>query len=161
MRGPKRAPPKKNRRTLGIFLIAVYSALGALSALPVGLAATVATVVPGATWDVAIGALLMTSLGLLLLTSCYGLWTLRAWGRKFSWWLYFFAIPLGATFLFPILPGQVVDASNTVANLVTMTIDVVILLYLRRAAVASLFDSAPMGSGPLVAQPASAVPSPS
>lgn len=158
---PKRVPRKKSRRPLGVFLIAVYSALGALSALPVGLAATVATAAPEATVDVAIGALLMTSLGLLLLTSCYGLWTLRSWGRKFSWWLYFLAIPLGATFFFPILPGQVVDASNTVANLITMAINVIILLYLRRAAVASLFDAAPMGPGPLVTQPASAVPSPS
>jgi uncharacterized membrane protein (DUF2068 family) len=161
MRRPKRVPPKKSRRTLGIFLIAVYSALGALSALPVGLAATVATAAPEATLDVAIGALLMTSLGLLLLISCYGLWTLRSWGRKFSWWLYFLAIPLGATFLFPILPGQVVDAGNTVANLVTMAIDVVILLYLRKTAVASLFESAPKDPAPLTAQPASAELSPS
>ena len=105
----------------GIVLIAIYSGLFALAGLPMG--CTVAFVgLPGASVMVLVGSLL-ASLAVFMLAAAYALWTLQAWGRAYTWWLYLACIPLGLMAIFPVFPGQQMSAGNTALQVIGIAID--------------------------------------
>ena len=123
----------------GIVLIAIYSGLFALAGLPMG--CTVAFVgLPGASVMVLVGSLL-ASLAVFMLAAAYALWTLQAWGRAYTWWLYLACIPLGLMAIFPVFPGQQMSAGNTALQVIGIAIDLAVLVYLSRPEIKALFKA--------------------
>jgi hypothetical protein len=131
-------------KPLGVILIALYSGLFGLVSFPIGCTTVLVSGVPGTGPLVSIIGFMITAVGILLLASAYGLWTIQSWGRKFSWWLYAVSIPLGAILIFPILPGEHMSSGNTVFQLLCIALDVAIILYLDKREVVGLFE--PSGS---------------
>lgn len=127
-------------KPLGVILIALYSGLFGLVSFPVGCTTVMVSGTPGTGPLVSIFGFIITAVGILLLASAYGLWTIQSWGRKFSWKLYAVSIPLGAISIFPILPGQHMSSGNTVFQLLCIALDVAIILYLERREVVRLFE---------------------
>jgi hypothetical protein len=125
----------------GIVLIALCSGLSGLAAIPIGCTAAFLGGLPGGGAFSLVGALVF-ALGVLLLASAYGLWTLQPWGRTYTWWLYLACIPLGLMAIFGVLPGQTMSTANTILQLVGIAIEIVVLVYLSKPEVAGLFESA-------------------
>ncbi|HEY6280521.1 MAG TPA: hypothetical protein VIW72_01835 [Burkholderiales bacterium] len=131
-------------KPLGIVLIALYSGLFGLVSFPIGCTAILVSGAPGTGALFSIFSFLITAVGILLLASAYGLWTLQSWGRNFSWWLYVISIPLGAMSIFVLPPGQHMSEGNTILQLLGIAVDLVIIWYLAEPEVAALFG--PEGS---------------
>lgn len=127
-------------KPLGITLIALYSALGALMLVPIGCTASLMGQTPGVSGFVGILGYLFTLVGLLSCAAVYGLWTLQEWGRSLAYWLYLASIPLGLIAIFPPLAGPKATVGNTVYQLVTIAIDLLILVYLSKHEVIELFS---------------------
>jgi uncharacterized membrane protein (DUF2068 family) len=125
----------------GVVLIAVCSGLFGLGMVPVGCAAASLGAFPGGTM-ISFAGVLISALGVFLIASAYGLWTLQPWGRAYAWWLYLGCIPLGVLAIFPLLPGQTMSVGNTVMQLIGIAIDIAVLIYLARPEVARLFEAA-------------------
>ncbi len=124
----------------GIVLIALCSGLFGLGMVPVGCTAAFLGGLPGGEAFSVVG-LLISALGVFLLASAYGLWTLQSWGRAYTWWLYLACIPLGLIAIFPVFPGQRMSTGNTVLQLTGIAIDIVVLVYLGKREVVALFES--------------------
>jgi hypothetical protein len=123
----------------GVVLIAVCSALFGLGMVPVGCTAASLGAFPDGTRLVLAG-FLISIVGVFLVASAYGLWTLQPWGRRYSWWLYLGLVPLGVIAIFPLIPGQRMSLGNTVMQLIGIAIDIAVLVYLTRPAVVRLFE---------------------
>ena len=106
----------------GLVVIALYSALVGLAAMLIG-----GAVFSGVGFFVA-------ALGVLLLASTYGLWTVQPWGRSCAWWLYAAFIPLGVLAIF-----QRLSTGNTVLQVLGIAIDIAVLVYLGKPEVQRLF----------------------
>ena len=127
-------------KPLGITLIALYSALSALMLVPAGCTITLLSQVPGVGGFAIILGYLSSLIGLLACAVVYGLWTLQEWGRALAFWLYVVSIPLGVIAIFPPLAGPKITAGNTVFQLVSMAIDLLIVAYLTKQQVKELFS---------------------
>jgi hypothetical protein len=127
-------------KPLGLVLIALYSGLFGLASIPIACTTAFVSGLPGAGSFFALFGFAIMGLGLLLLASAYGLWTLQPWGHALAWWMYVVSIPLGALAIFPIFPGQQMSAGNTVLQLVGIGFDFVILSYLADPALKALFE---------------------
>ena len=134
-------------KPLGIVLIALYSGLFGLAIFPIGCTAILVSGAPGTGALFSIFSFLITVVGILLLASAYGLWTIQSWGRNFSWWLYVISIPLGAMSIFGLVPGQHVSGGNTVFQLLGIAVDFVIIWYLAKPEVAALFGQGGSANG--------------
>lgn len=128
----------------GLLAIAVCSALLGLAMVYAGWTALTALGLP-ATSAAAFAPFFILALGVFLLVSSFGLWTLQPWGRAYSWWLYLGCIPLGVAAIFPLFPWQTLSAVNTAMQLAGVGIDIAVLVYLSRPAVVKLFESAAAG----------------
>lgn len=127
-------------KPLGVTLIALYSGLFGLASFPIGCTGILVSGAPGAGAQFSIVSFLVTAVGILLLASAYGLWTIQPWGRSFSWWLYVISIPLGALSIFGVFPGQRMSEGNTIFQLVGMAVDCVIIWYLGNHDLVVLFE---------------------
>ena len=127
-------------KPLGITLIALYSALSALMLIPAGCTITLLGQVPGVGGFASMVGYLSSLLGLLSCAVVYGLWTLQEWGRSLAYWLYVASIPLGVIAIFPPLAGPKATAGNTVFQLVSIAIDLIVVAYLSKQQVKDLFS---------------------
>ena len=94
---------------------------------------------PGASlYFTVMGPIAMT-VGLLLLAAGYGVWTLQEWGRNLTLWLCAISIPLGIISILPIWPGQRMTIGNTVLQIVGVAVNVLIILYLIKPEIKTLF----------------------
>lgn len=130
---------QRDKKPFGIVLIAIYSILSALMFLFTGFAFLLASTIP----DVPIWAHLISFvcgiMGILLLASVYGLWSLQAWGWKLTFWLYVASIPLGILSIFPIWPGTELTAGNIIMQAVGIGLDIVVILYLLKEPTKDLY----------------------
>lgn len=127
-------------KPLGIILIALYSGLFGLASFPLGCTAILLSGAPGVGALPSIVGFFVTVLGILLLASAYGLWTIQPWGRAFSWWLYAISIPLGALSILGLFPGQQASVGNTIFQLLGIAVDCLIIWYLGRTEAQYLFE---------------------
>lgn len=109
---------------------------------PLGLLLLVAGQVSGA------DGVLFTSVGILfcilgvaLLAVTYGLWSLQELGRKVMFWLSGAFIPLGVVSIFPVWPGQEITMGNTVLQVVGIGVSGLIMFYVSRSRIKTLFES--------------------
>jgi hypothetical protein len=123
-------------RPLGIVLIVLYSALGAVlfllvAVLALGSAAMVSRVTSG--W---MGLLSVAMLGLAVLfcAIAYGLWTRQVWAPRLTLGAYWLSVGLGVIALLWDL-----TLGNIILQLVGIAICLVIIRYIRKPEIASLF----------------------
>jgi uncharacterized membrane protein (DUF2068 family) len=127
-------------KPFGITATAVYAAFAGILYLPIGSVLLLAGNMPeGVALFTAAGILLLT-LGVLMLASVYGLWSLQEWGRTLSKWLAGISILLGIASIFPIWPKQQFTISNTVLQLVGIGVAILIIVYLSKPHIKSLFN---------------------
>ena len=81
-------------------------------------------------------------LGVLMLASVYGLWSLQDWGRKLTVWLYGISILLGIIAIFPVMPKQHFTAANMIIQLAGIGIAALVVVYLSKLHIKALFESA-------------------
>ena len=91
---------------------------------------------------------IITAVGILLMASAYGLWTIQPWGKNFSWWLYVISIPLNVIAIFPLLPSQHMSVGNTVLQLLGIVVDVIIIGYLGKPEISGLYELAGLANNP-------------
>ena len=127
-------------KPFGVTATAIYSAFGGIISLPVSLLLVFSGSLPkGQGFLMGIGGLLM-ALGVLLLASVYGLWSLQEWGRKLTIWLYIISAVLGIIVIFPILPKHEFTIGNTILQLVGIGVDILIVSYLSKSHIKTLFN---------------------
>ncbi len=127
------------KKPLGITATAVYSVFCGLIYLPVGLLLLVASQVPESSSLSLPFGICMCALGVFMLATVYGLWSLQEWGRTLSVWLSGISVILGVISIFPIWPQQQFTVSNAVLQLVGIGICVIIITYLSKQDIKSLF----------------------
>ena len=128
------------KKSFGVIAIAFYAALGAILVIPSGLVMLIAGQIPGGEGVLfSIGGLVFSTFGVALLAAVYGLWSLQDWGRKLMFWISVISIPLGVISIFPIWPGQVYSAGNTILQLFGIGISALIIHYLTREHIRLLF----------------------
>jgi hypothetical protein len=130
------------RKPFGVIATAVYAGFGGVIMFPLGLLLLVAGQVSGA------DGVLFTSVGILfcilgvaLLAVTYGLWSLQELGRKVMFWLSGAFIPLGVVSIFPVWPGQEITMGNTVLQVVGIGVSGLIMFYVSRSRIKTLFES--------------------
>ena len=131
----------KNKKPIGLTLIAVYSAFSGFFSLVGGGLLLLASAIPDMPAWITIVSLITTISGVLLLASVYGVWTLQSWGLNLTFWLYVVYIPLGILSIFPIYPDSEMTVGNTVLQLVGISASVLILMYLNKNQTKTLFNA--------------------
>lgn len=129
------------KKPLGVTAIAVYHAFCGLVYLPLSLGLLVVGALPNGQSLFAAGGGLLMVLGVFMLASVYGLWSLQEWGRKLTSWLSVVDILLSAIAIFPIMPEQQFTVSNAILQLVGIGIAILIIAYLSENRIKALFDS--------------------
>jgi hypothetical protein len=124
------------QRPLGIVLIVLYSALGAALTLLVALLAfggAAAVQRAAAGWMGLLGFALI-GVAVLAAAVAYGLWTRQPWAPQLTILTYWLSAGLGVI-------GMLMDTSagNIVLQLVGIAICLVIIRYIRKPEIASLF----------------------
>jgi uncharacterized membrane protein (DUF2068 family) len=127
------------KKPSGIVLIAIYSGLSGVASLIGGIGLLLASALPGMSLWYTSGGLALEAYGAFVLASVYGLWSLQAWGRSATQWLYLISIPLGVIAIFPIFPGSEMSASNTLFQVVAIAISLLVLWYLSRSRIRDLY----------------------
>lgn len=130
-----------NNRPLGLVLIALYSGICGIIAVPTGCTAMVASGVPGVGAGFSVLSFVIMGVGIAMLAAAYGVWSVQAWGGEFARWLYIAMIPLGLLAILPIFPGQRMSFGNTVLQLLGVAVSVAIVMYLGRSEVEELFEA--------------------
>jgi hypothetical protein len=126
-------------KPLGVVLIALWSGLFGLASIPIGCTSAFVSGLPGAGPLFVLFGLAIMAMGVLLLASAYGLWTMQPWGCTLAWWIYLASIPLGVLAIFPIFPGQQMTGGNTVLQLIGIGIDLAVIAYLSDSELRALF----------------------
>lgn len=130
----------KQTKPLGIILTALYFAIAN------GLMSVVGSIpmlfmsgfsVP--VWIILLGVVMLV-FGVLSLATCYGLWVLVEWGRKLAIAISAVSIPISLASLK--IPGQETTPGTVVLVVVGIAIDVLIIWYLLKDPVKSLFSEA-------------------
>jgi len=130
------------KKPFGLIAIAVYAAFSGVIFLPSGLFLIIAGQAPGSTGLIfTLYGILACILGVVLLAAIFGLVTFQEWGRQSMFWVSLVSIPLGVVSIFPILPNQQFTTGNTVLQLVGIGVSLLILNYLTRPHVRTLFRS--------------------
>jgi FtsH-binding integral membrane protein len=129
-----------NKKPLGITAATIYAALSGLIYFPVGLVLLLASQVPDSSSLYTAGGMLMCVLGVFMLASVYGLWSLQEWGRVLAIWLSGTSVVLGGISIFPIWPNQQFTVANAALQLVGIGISALIIAYLTRQPIKGLFD---------------------
>lgn len=129
-----------NKKPLGIIATAIYGGFSGLIYLPVGFLLLLVSQVPDSSILHTAGGIFMCVLGVFMLASVYGLWSLQEWGRVLSLWLSAISIVLGGISIFPIWPNQLFTLANAVLQIVGIGICALIITYLSRQHIKGLFD---------------------
>lgn len=129
------------KKPLGITATAVYYAFCGIIYLPIGLILLFASALPKGGSLFALGGALLMVLGVFMLASVYGLWSLQEWGCKLTKWLSAIAVVLGIVAIFPIMPKQEFTIANTVLQLAGIGIAVLIMVYLSKPHIKALFEA--------------------
>jgi len=120
------------RRPRGVTLIAIYTAIGAVFSLLVG----VPQLLTGEATAVAlISGVVFTTLGVPFVVTVYGLWILKRWGYKLARGIYVVSVVLGCFSLFSNL-----TLGNIIIQGITIPLAVWILIYLNRVGLKALFE---------------------
>jgi hypothetical protein len=130
------------KKPFGITATAVYSAFWGVIDLPIGLLLLFASAFPKGTILFASLGTLAIVLGVFLLASVYGLWSLQEWGRKLTIWLYGISIILGIIAIFPVMPNQQFTIANLILQLAGIGIAILIMIYLSKPHIKALFEPA-------------------
>ncbi len=121
-----------NKRPTGVLLIAIYTGVGALLSLLLGIPQLL---LPEATVISLMTGVIYTVLGFLFVAAIYGLWTLKAWGYKLIRGIYMLSIVFGCMSLF---------SSDTFGSMVVQGAPVAfaiwIMLFLQKEKVMLLFQ---------------------
>ena len=128
------------KKTLGITAIAVYAAFSGLICLPTGFIVLLAAQAPDSSGIFTAVGLLFSVMGVFSFASVYGLWSLQEWGRVLTLWLSGISIVLGFVAIFPIWPEQQFSVSNTILQLFGIGVCVLIMVYLLKPGIKSLFE---------------------
>jgi len=131
---------EKKTRSFGIIVITLFTAVGALLLLGVGVVMLFASQIPEGGLFFSLGSIFLITIGVIAGAAVYGLWSFLEWGRKVSFWLYATSIPLGVVAIFPLWPSQEMTAGNTVLQLVGIAVDIVVILYLSKPTIKVLFS---------------------
>jgi uncharacterized membrane protein (DUF2068 family) len=129
------------KKPLGITATAVYYALSGIIYLPIGLILLFANALPKDGSIFVLGGSLLMVLGVFMLVSVYGLWSLQEWGRKLTKWLSVAAVMFGIVAIFPIMPKQEFTISHTIFQLVGIGIALLIIVYLSKPHIKALFEA--------------------
>jgi hypothetical protein len=130
------------KKPFGVTATAIYAAFSGIIYLPIGFILLIVGQTPeGGGFFTAAGILLFV-LGVFMLASVYGLWSLQEWGRTLSKWLAGISILLGVVAIFPIWPKQQFTISNAILQLVGIGIATLIIVYLSKPHVKALFEGA-------------------
>lgn len=129
------------KKPLGITATAVYAAFSGLLYLPIGLILLIAAQANDSKGLFIAGGLLLSALGIFMLASVYGLWSLQEWGRKLTLWLSAISIVLGVVAIFPIWPKQQFTMANTILQFFGIGICVLIITYLSKTPIKGLFEN--------------------
>lgn len=139
MENQKENSPKRNK-TVGIVLSAAYFAianglLSLISSIPLLFISGLE--VPA--WVTLIGVVLLGR-SILSFVTCYGLWMLIDWGRKLGIAISAISIPLELVTLKIPRPQMQTPSSTIMLVIVDIAIDVLIIWYLSKGNVKSLFS---------------------
>lgn len=130
----------KKNKPAGIVLIAIYSALSGLLTFSIGSVLLLASAVPEMPiWIVLMGIICIV-LGVFLLAAVYGLWSIQTWGLKITKWLYVISIPLSVVSIFPVYPDSEMTTGNTVLQIVGIGLAMIIIYYLSKPRVVTLYQ---------------------
>lgn len=130
----------KPNKPLGIILTALYFGI-ANGLLPV-LGSIPLLFMSGLSlpaWVTILGVA-MLSIGVVSFATCYGLWVLIEWGRKLAIAICAISIPLQLISLK--MPGQEITSGTVVMVVVGIAFDVLIIWYLLKDDIKSLFSEA-------------------
>lgn len=131
----------RKSKPFGLVLIMVYAVLGALVSIPTGLLLLLGSIVPGTSGLLlTVTGLFFIVLGVLELCAVIGLKSLSEWGRNLTFWLSIISIPLGVLAIFPLFPDTEFTAGNTILQIFGIGISALIIHYLLRPSVRSLFS---------------------
>lgn len=130
-----------NKKSIGITLIAIYSAFSGVISLFGGGALLLASTMPDLPLWVTLVGLATTTFGVLLLAAVYGLWSFQSWGRNMVKWLYIISIPLGIASIFPIYPGSEMTTANTALQIIGIGVAVLVIWYLSKQSVRALYKA--------------------
>ncbi|MDI6770838.1 MAG: DUF2127 domain-containing protein [Anaerolineales bacterium] len=130
----------KRNKPVGIILLALYFAIvnGLLSVIA-SIPLLFMSGLPLPAWVTLLGVV-MLALGVLSFATCYGLWTLIEWGRKLGIVICAISIPLSLLALK--MPGQQTTSGTIILVIASIAINVLIIWYLLKDDVKSLFSEA-------------------
>lgn len=131
--------PERNK-PVGIFPSALYFAIvNGLLLVIASIPLLFMSGLPMPAWVTLLGVVTL-ALGVLSLATCYGLWVLIEWGRKLGIAICAISIPLGLVALK--MPGQQTTSGTVILVIASIAIDVLIIWYLLKDDVKSLFSEA-------------------
>ncbi len=128
------------KKPFGVTATAVYATFSGIIYLPIGFILLFVGQTPEGDGLFTAAGILLSVLGVFMLASVYGLWSLQEWGRTLSKWLAGISILLGIVAIFPIWPKQQFTISNTILQLVGIGVAALIIVYLSKPYVKALFE---------------------
>lgn len=131
----------KKDKPAGIVAIAIYSAFCGVILLGVGALMMLASGVPDLPLWITLSGVVFMGMGVFLLVSMYGLWSIQGWGLKLAKWIYIVSIPLGVISIFPIYPESEMTTANTILQLIGIGLAASIIRYLSKPKVVSLYQA--------------------
>jgi len=135
----------RNKKPLGVVLIAIYCAFWGAALLPTGCMTSMAASVPGVPSYAGPLGLLLLALGVAMVAGAYGLWTIQPWGRTYNIWLELASVPFGLMTLAGFAPGGKVTAGDRITSVIGIILTVVIVKYLSSDPIKRLFGEDPLG----------------
>jgi hypothetical protein len=125
------------KKTFGLMAIVIYQVFSGILCLFFGLILLI-------NYDpyirlIAYKIVLWLLFGILLLIASCGLWFLREWGRKVTFWLHVFSIFYHIIMVFPVFFTQTMAITNTLIQLSYMPISLLILFYISRPHIKSIY----------------------
>ncbi len=146
----------KKIKPFGIIAIIIYASISGLLWLWVGGMLLVAYASPGPEelmmimgasdslgfkrFMMAVGGMIYLFIGVLYLSAVYGLFSMIEWGRKLMFWISLVSIPLSIIYFFLLWSGEELTLGNTVLQLVSVLIYSLIVYYLSKSTIKSLFS---------------------
>lgn len=134
-----------NAKPAGLIAVICYALLNAMSMIISGLVLIFAVgMVASAEPDHSVPLLLLgvvaSVLGVALLVTIYGLWTLQEWGRKLMIWICALSIPVGLVAVYSWVPGGSLGTANNLFQWFGIALAVLVIYYLSKEPVRALFQ---------------------
>ncbi len=129
----------KKSKPIGLVLISIYGAFSGVLTLFLGAVILLFSSIPDMPAWLTVVSLISTLLGITLLASIYGLWTLQSWGGSLTYWIYMLSIPLAIISIFPIYPDSEFTIGNTILQLCGIAVAIFVLIYIKKPEIQALF----------------------